>query len=370
MAINREVARVERELYEWVTERLDAQSEAIIRAWVEAWEEVEAEVEAALLDLLAAAGTGRVTRTQIIRSHRLQAALGHMAGALERAVGHSTRILTEQLMADIRRVADAQAAKLAAQLPAQIAAAASLPVSVSVTGASADQIAAIVRRVTEQITKVTYPISEEAYTAIRRELLRGITVGSNPRTVALRAVEAVEGPSRARRIVRRAMQAVEEQFHGGLSRALTIARTEMLDAHRAAGQAVEERNPDLVAEWVWEAHLGPHNCRACLAMHGQRFPTSTPGPQGHPGCRCARVTVAKTWAELGFTGIRERPSLHRSSEAYFNRLSEANQRKILGDTGFEAWKRGDYPMSEWVKRQDNPGWRPSYIATRPPATIS
>ena len=250
MAVNREVARVEQELYEWVTERLDAQSEAIIRAWVEAWEEVEAEVEAALLDLLAAAGTGRVTRTQIIRSHRLQAALGHMAGALERAVGHSTRILTEQLMADIRRVADAQAAKLAAQLPAQIAAAASLPVSVSVTGASADQIAAIVRRVTEQITKVTYPISEEAYTAIRRELLRGITVGSNPRTVALRAVEAVEGPSRARRIVRRAMQAVEEQFHGGLSRALTIARTEMLDAHRAAGQAVDERNPDLVSEWV------------------------------------------------------------------------------------------------------------------------
>ena len=242
---------------------------------------------------------------------------------------------------------------LAAQLPAQIAAAASLPVSVSVIGASSDQIAAIVRRVTEQITKVTYPISEEAYAAIRRQLLRGIAVGSNPRTVARRAVQAVEG-----------------QFHGGLSRALTIARTEMLDAHRAAGQAVEERNPDLVAEWVWDAHLGPRTCRACLAMHGQRFPTSTPGPQGHPGCRCARVTVAKTWAELGFTGIRERPSLHRSSEAHFNRLSEANQRKILGDTGFEAWKRGDYPMSEWVKRQDNPGWRPSYIATRPPATIS
>ena len=86
-------------------------------------------------------------------------------------------------------------------------------------------------------------------------------------------------------------------------------------------------------------------------------------------CRCARVPVTKTWAELGFTGIRERPSLHRSSEAYFNRLSEANQRAILGNAGFEAWRRGDYPMSEWVKRQDNPGWRPSYIATRPPATI-
>ena len=83
-------------------------------------------------------------------------------------------------------------------------------------------------------------------------------------------------------------------------------------------------------------------------------------------CRCARVPVTKTWAELGFTGIRERPSLHRSSEAYFNRLSEANQRAILGDAGFEAWRRGDYPMSEWVKKQSNDGWRDSYVATRPP----
>ena len=199
--------RVERELYAWATERLDAQSEAIIRAWVEAWEEVEAEVEAALYELVAAAANGRVTRTQIIRSQRLQAALGRMADALERAVGRQVEILTADLMADIRRVADAQAAKLAAQLPAQITAAISLPVSVSVTGASSDQIAAIVRRVTEQITKVSYPISAEAYAAIRRQLLRGIAVGSNPRTVARRAVQAVEeqfqgGPSRARRIVR------------------------------------------------------------------------------------------------------------------------------------------------------------------------
>ena len=349
MAINREVMRIERELYAWTTSRLDAQSEALIRAWVDAWEEVEAEVEAALYELVAAAGTGRVTRTQIIRSQRLQAALGRMADALERAVGRQVEILTADLMADIRRVADAEAAMLAAQLPAAITAATTLPVSTAVVGASSDQIAAMVRRATEQITKASYPISAEAYASIRRQLLRGIAVGSNPRTVARRAVQAVEGA-----------------FHGGLSRALTIARTEMLDAHRAAGQAVEERNPDLVAEWAWEAHLGPRTCRACLAMHGQRFPISTPGPQGHQNCKCARVPVAKTWAELGFTGIRERPSLHRSSEAYFNRLSEANQRAILGDAGFEAWKRGDYPMSDWVKRQSNDGWRDSYVATTPP----
>ena len=249
MAVNREVRRVEQALYAWTTSRLDAQSEALIRAWVEAWEEVEAEVEAALYDLVAAAGTGRVTRTQIIRSQRLQAALGRMAGALERAVGRQVAILTADLMADIRRVADAEAAMLAAQLPAAITAATTLPVSTAVVGASSDQIAAMVRRATEQITKASYPISAGAYAAIRRQLLRGIAVGSNPRTVA-----------------RRAVQAVEEQFHGGLSRALTIARTEMLDAHRAAGQAVEERNPDLVAEWVWEAHLGPRTC----------FPAGTP----------------------------------------------------------------------------------------------
>ena len=83
-------------------------------------------------------------------------------------------------------------------------------------------------------------------------------------------------------------------------------------------------------------------------------------------CRCVRITVTKSWADLGFTGIREPVSLHRSSEAYFNRLSEANQRAILGDRGYAAWQAGEYPIDQWAARQDTAGWRPSYVATRPP----
>ena len=351
MAVNREVRRVEQALYAWTTSRLDAQSEALIRAWVEAWEEVEAEVEAALYELVAAAANGRVTRTQMLRSQRLQAALGRMADALERAVGRQVEILTADLMAEIRRVADAEAAMLAAQLPAQIGtAAASLPVSVSVIGASSDQIAAIVRRATEQITKVTYPISAEAYAAIRRQLLRGIAVGSNPRTVARRAVQAVEGA-----------------FHGGLSRALTIARTEMLTAHRTAAQVVDLANADIVTEWQWEAHLGPRTCRSCLANHGKRFPIETPGPNDHPSGRCSRVPITKSWEELGIAGVREpKPLAGRDAEAYFNRLSESNQRAILGNRGYEAWKAGKYPMSAWTEERENPGWHAAWYATTPP----
>ena len=156
------------------------------------------------------------------------------------------------------------------------------------------------------------------------------------------------------------------RFEGGLGRALVIARTEQIDAHRAAAQMVEQNNADLVAGWTWVCHLGPRTCRACFAMHGREFDTSTPGPEGHPQCRCTRVTRTKTWEELGFTGITERKPAIRDASTYFENLPEKDQRAILGARGYEAWKAGNYPIDSWVRRQANTGWRDSYVTTQPP----
>jgi hypothetical protein len=41
-----------------------------------------------------------------------------------------------------------------------------------------------VQRTTEQITSDLWPLSSEADAVIRRELVRGIATGSNPRTTA------------------------------------------------------------------------------------------------------------------------------------------------------------------------------------------
>ena len=350
MALNRDVQRLERALYEALGDHLTAYQRALVNAWAVAWAEVGGDVKAALLDLASANTTGRVTRTQIIRSQRLQAALDRMADALERAIGRAGLALPDTLRQSIQAVADAEAAMLAAQLPAEIGAALTLPVGVRVVGADDAQIAAIIDRTTQVIQKQTYPLAREARVAIKRELLRGITVGANPREAA-----------------RRAFAGIEQQWNGGLNRAMVIARTEMLTAHRTAAQTVDLANADIVTEWRWEAHLGPRTCRSCFANHGKRFPIEVPGPNDHQQGRCARIPITKSWAELGIKGVREpKPLAGRNAEAYFNRLSESNQRAILGNRGYEAWKAGKYPMSAWTEERENPGWHAAWYATTPP----
>ena len=352
MAVNRDMVQVESETYELISTYLDAHRAATLRAWAVAWEELAAEVEAALLDLTAANATGRVARAQILRAERLQAALQAMGPALDRAAASVNLTLTEALRQSVQAAASAEAAIIAAQLPVQIAGAAAVPVATAVIAADPAQIAAVIDRVTRRIESQTAPLPREAQVAIRRQLLRGIVVGANPREAA-----------------RRAMRGIEDLWTGASNRAVVIARTEMLDAHRAAAQAVDRANADVLQEWEWSADLSPRTCRGCLAMHGRRFPLTSPGPQGHQQCRCARRPVTKTWGELGFAGIEEPRPLTQSAEAYFNRLSETQQRGILGARGYEAWKAGVYPMDQWARKQSNAGWRDSWVATVPPRGV-
>lgn len=84
-------------------------------------------------------------------------------------------------------------------------------------------------------------------------------------------------------------------------------------------------------------------------------------------CRCARVPRTKSWADLGFEGIPDPPDTTPDAEAWFNNLTTTQQTEILGPKRFEAWSRGDYPMSDWARRRSNAGWRDSYVVSPPPA---
>src|SRR5690606_29603745 len=126
-------------------------------------------------------------------------------------------------------------------------------------------------------------LEDAAIEAMKRELVRGVVTGDNPRTAAAAMVKRVEG-----------------QFNGGLSRALGLARTEIIDAHRHAAQVAQEAHADVLNGWRWHCDLSVRTCPACLAMHGTMHPLSEPGPHDHVNGRCARVPVTKSWAELGF----------------------------------------------------------------------
>lgn len=84
-------------------------------------------------------------------------------------------------------------------------------------------------------------------------------------------------------------------------------------------------------------------------------------------CRCTRVPRTKTWAELGITGVKDRKPAIKDAEQHFRSLPVEDQKAILGANGYAAWKAGLYPMSDWVRKQKNDGWRDSWTATRPPA---
>lgn len=345
MPVTRETLAAVQRMRDQLDSVVDAQARDLVRAWADAFDEVAPDLNAAVADALVAGE--RVTRAHMLRSTRLLRALA--------AISEQLQALAEQagvrISGDIGQVVEtagwAQMSVIDSQLPPDF----DLGSVNAWSRVDQRQIAAIVQRSTEQITSLTRPLAPDAYQAVRRELIRGVAAGSNPRATARRMVARAEG-----------------RFNGGLHRALVISRTEMLDASREASRLAQmtDENVDVLGSWEWVATLDARTCPACWAMHGTRYDVETPGPLGHQQCRCARIPRTKTWRELGFD-IDEPPDLLPDAETQFAALPEADQRAILGPKRFEAWRAGDFPMDRWATRRSNAGWRDGYYVSPPPS---
>ena len=46
---------------------------------------------------------------------------------------------------------------------------------------------------------------------------------------------------------------------------------------------------------------------------------------------------------------------------WFDGLTEPEQRSMLGRRGYDAWRAGEFPMSDWSVRKSNDGWRDSVV---------
>lgn len=334
---------LEQQLRTQLTKVTDQQTRDLVRAWATAWDEVAPDLQAALADALGAGGD--VTKAQLLRSKRLTRALGSIAKQLEDLTAETGVRITSDLQKVINDAGRAQARLIASQLPTR-----QDLVDLDAWSQISDrQIAAIVKRSTQQITSMTRPLSKVAAQAVRQELIRGVAAGSNPNLTA-------------RRMVARANTA----FNGGLSRAMTIARTETLDAHRAGAALGQAQHADVLTGWTWLASISERTCQACWGMNGTVHALTEPGPSGHQNCRCARVPTTKSWSELGIEGVKEPPSVLPDADAVFAKLNPAQQQAILGRRGYAAWKAGKFPRSKWAVAQKNPGWRESFVPARPP----
>lgn len=315
-----------------LAEVTDGQAEKIARAWAAAWAEVAGDLQDALEVVLADAG--KVNTMAIVRYERLAKVLAAIADHLEQLVADLGVLVTEDLTEVLSMATHGSLDLITAQLPTHHR----LPHRPVLP----DALTAIVNRVTEQVTSTAQPVADETYAVIVRELTRGVAAGSSPRETARRMVDRAE-----------------DHYNFGQARAENIARTETLDAYREAARVQQDQHADILAGWVWLAHLGPRTCRSCLAMHGQVFDLDVEGPHDHPQGRCSRCPVVREadgTADLSWVP---------SADEHFTGLPRDQQVKLLGKRGFRAWLSGDFPREEWTKTRTADGWRPSQVPAAP-----
>ncbi|MET4059957.1 hypothetical protein ABIB35_001502 [Arthrobacter sp. UYP6] len=313
----------------------------LISAWAMAWDELSTEFDAALTELMAAAKNGRVTGSQAAKNVRLRKALAQAADRLDELAQMAGVTAQADVMRAALAAAQSQINLAISQLPPDHL----ISVAPTWTRVSDTALDAIVARTTQNIVTGLLPLSDHAIDVMKRNLIRGMAVGENPRAVA-------------RSMVRQA----EKGFNGGLTRALTIARTEMLDAHRAATKAADEANTDLMAGWLWGASLDARTCPSCLAQHGQLHPVSEEGPIDHHQGRCDRIPKTKSWRELGFD-IDEPEDLMQDSREWFDGLTEDTQARIMGRERLELLNSGTIGWDDLSTKISTDGWRDAMHVT-------
>lgn len=345
MSITPETLRLATQLRRRLDEVNDRHTRVLVAAYARAWDDVAADLDAAVVDLVTRARDGRVTRAAVLRSERLAKALAVVTDRLQDLAATVDVTISGDLSSVVDAAAWAQRDLIATQLPT--GSTAHLVVAFDRVDEAA--LDAIVRRSTQRVHSLTRPLSADSVRVMKRELVRGFAVGDNPRTTADRIMAGTQG-----------------RFEGGVARALTIARTETLDAHRAGAAAAMNANTDVLRGWQWQASLDRRTCPACAGMNGTEHPLDEPGPLGHQNCRCARLPVAKSWRDLG-VDLPEPVSVLPDTGSWFDGLSDADQVAVLGRARLAAYRSGDFPISSWATRRSAKGWRDSYVPAPAPA---
>lgn len=343
MAVTAETLRLINGMRIRVDNDTDDVTRQLVLAWSRAWADVVGDWDSAIAQLEAMRNDDGKwpSRSQIVRAERAQAALRSTYAALETLTG----LAGVHISTGVDQVVDAAQGHvdlIASQYPPDERTVA----RGRLLRADPEQIKAIVGRTQDRVTKTLFPLPGDADEVIRRRLVRGVAQGQNPRVVA-----------------RRMVVGVRKDFNQALTRAMNIARTEMLDAHRAAAGVVQGNNADVLEKWMWSSALDRRTCPACFGMHGSEFPISTPGPDDHQCGRCQRIPVTKSWADLGFPNLVEPPSLMPDAGDVFGALSRADQLNIMGQARLDLYDAGNITLSDLVRSRSNPGWRDSIEVT-------
>jgi len=298
----------------------------------EAWLVAYASIVRDLLALLDAAPEVQ-TVSWILREERLSALLEQVSAQVVQTAGISGREIT----AAQRDMVAATPILIERYISAEpVAARAALQLDFSFSRLPAEALEQFVGRLSDgsPLRDVFDRYPELAAQRVQDELVQGLAQGRGPREVARR--------------VRQAAQAGELGDVTGLgdlqAKASTIARTEIVGAHREAALA-NYRRMRTATGWRWLAALDVRTCPVCWAMHGTIHPVTSPFGS-HVQCRCSPAPVFASSDAI------------ETGEEAFAKLSPAIQQQILGPGKFALYEAGDAGLSDFVQETNDPRWGP------------
>jgi SPP1 gp7 family putative phage head morphogenesis protein len=319
----------------------DQATRTLTQAWIRSWDELAGQWQKAMDDAVAyQARTGQWPPPwELGRIERLGQAMQASEQALQQLANRAGVVLTDGAEQVAAIDVGFEPRLISSQLPAAEQAQAAVRFAANVLPQAVD---VIVARSQAQIVSALRPLSTAAADGMRRELVRGIATGTNPSRAAAQMVARVQG-----------------EFNGGLSRAINVARTEMLDTYRTVSRYSHAANADVVASWIWISTLDKRTCPSCWGMNGTTHPLDQPGPLDHQQGRCARAPKTKTWRDLGFD-IDEPADDLPDAQKKFWALSQADQKAIMGPGRLQLLRSGRIGWDDLPGERASAGWRTSY----------
>lgn len=173
----------------------------------------------------------------------------------------------------------------------------------------------------------------------------GLAAGHNPLKIARALNHTIQGMTQGR--------------------AQLMARTEWHRATRESRAQLFEKS-DVVKAWIWRCALDGKSCGICYLNHGTEHKTDERLP-GHPGCRCTMIPKTVEWSDLGLPGVPRTQPKFEPGSSMFRRLSEKEQRRLIGKRRVEMFKAGT-PLKSMTYTAPNAIWGPvKKFVNLPPA---
>lgn len=129
-------------------------------------------------------------------------------------------------------------------------------------------------------------------------------------------------------------------------RAYRIARTEIARAYRSASHEQYKKSGIIVG--YRRMCYKPTACFACLMMDGEFYPIGQGALQDHPNGKCTPIPVLE--------GHENDTPRWQTGREWFDGLAEDDQRKLMGNERFDAWKGSGLDIRKTVYNKESKVW--------------